>query len=102
LQKELSSSKRSIKEINIKTIQKVIIMVIVMMIVMMIMKCAHCDVDAYYRLTVEDFNQSGPYKVDLCIKCIKTETKKIIEEFPAIKSLKVEPVLSVLTTTTIR
>jgi hypothetical protein len=70
------------------------------MMIMMIMKCAHCDVDAYYRLTVDDFNQSRPYEVELCIKCIKTESKKIIEEFPAIKSLRVEPVLSVLTATT--
>ena len=70
-----------------------------MMMMMMMMKCAHCDVDAYYRLTVDDFNQSRPYEVELCIKCIKTESKKIIEEFPAIKSLRVEPVLSVLTTT---
>jgi hypothetical protein len=74
----------------------------IMMMIMMIMKCAHCDVDAYYRLTVDDFNQSHPYEVELCIKCIKTESKKIIEEFPAIKSLRVEPVLSVLTTATIR
>jgi hypothetical protein len=33
-------------------------------------KCVHCDVDAYYRLTIEDFNKADSYKVDLCIKCI--------------------------------
>jgi hypothetical protein len=67
--------------------------------ILMTMKCAHCDVDAYYRLTVEEFNQSGPYQIDLCIKCIKTESKKTIEEFPAIKSLRIDPVLSLLTAT---
>jgi hypothetical protein len=77
-------------------------MMMTTMIMMMMMKCAHCGVDAYYRLTVDEFNQSRPYKVELCIKCIKIESKKIIEEFPAIKSLRVEPVLSVLTSTTIR
>jgi hypothetical protein len=68
----------------------------------MIMKCAYCDVDAYYRLTVEDFNEKEPYNVDLCIKCIKIETKKAIEEFLTIKSLKIEPVFSILATPTIR
>jgi hypothetical protein len=63
-------------------------------------KCVHCDVDAYYRLTIEDFNKADSYKVDLCIKCIKIEAKKIIDDIPAIKSLKIEPVLSVLATTT--
>jgi hypothetical protein len=63
-------------------------------------KCVHCDVDAYYRLTIEDFNKADSYKVDLCIKCIKIEAKKIIDDIPAIKSLKIEPVLSVSATTT--
>jgi hypothetical protein len=85
-----------IEEINIKIIQKLII---IRMMIMFIMKCAHCDIDAYYRLTVDEFNQSGPYKVYLCIKCIRTETEKTIEEFPGIKSLRIEPVLSALITT---
>ena len=63
-------------------------------------KCVHCDVDAYYRLTIEDFNNADSYSLDLCIKCIKIEAKKIIDDIPAIKSLKIEPVLSVLATTT--
>jgi len=58
------------------------------------------DVDAYYRLTIEDFNNADSYNADLCIKCVKTEVKKIIDDIPAIRSLKIEPVLSVLSTTT--
>jgi hypothetical protein len=65
----------------------------------MIIKCVHCDVDAYYRLTIEDFNKADSYKVDLCIKCIKIEAKKIIDDIPSIKSLKIEPVISVSATT---
>jgi hypothetical protein len=63
-------------------------------------KCKHCDVDAYYRLTIEDFNNADSYNADLCIKCVKTEAKKVIDDIPAIKSLKIEPVLSVPSTTT--
>jgi hypothetical protein len=66
----------------------------------MMIKCVHCDVDAYYRLTIEDFNKADSYSLDLCIKCIKIEVKKIIDDIPAIKSLKIEPVLSVSATTT--
>jgi hypothetical protein len=55
--------------------------------------CKHCDVNAYYKVTIEDFNISEPWCLDLCIKCIKDEIKKIVENFPAIKSLKIEPLL---------
>jgi len=58
-------------------------------------KCKHCDVDAYYRLTIEDFNKADSYDVDLCIKCIKSEGKKVIDDFPSIKSLRIEPLFSV-------
>jgi len=55
--------------------------------------CKHCDVNAYYRVTIEDFNISEPWGLDLCIKCVKEEIKKIVNNFPAIKSLKIEPIL---------
>ena len=63
-------------------------------------KCEHCDVDAYYRLTIEDFNSAEADRADLCIKCIKIEALKAIGDFPAIKSLKVEPLFSTLTSST--
>ena len=63
-------------------------------------KCEHCDVDAYYRLTIEDFNSAEADRADLCIKCIKIESLKAIGDFPAIKSLKVEPLFSTLTAST--
>ena len=61
------------------------------------MKCEHCDVDAYYRLTIEDFNSAERYSADLCVKCIKIEASKAIGDFPAIKYLKIEPLSSTLT-----
>jgi len=60
-------------------------------------KCEHCDVDAYYRLSIEDFNSAEVYTADLCIKCIQIEASKAIGDFLAIKSLKIEPLLSTLT-----
>lgn len=63
-------------------------------------KCEHCDVDAYYRLTIEDFNSAEADRADLCIKCIKIEALKAIGDIPAIKSLKVEPLFSTLTAST--
>jgi|GEM_PF-1373272 hypothetical protein len=57
-------------------------------------KCEHCDVDAYYRLTIEDFNIAEVYSADLCIKCIKIEASKAIDNFPTIKSLKIEPLFN--------
>jgi hypothetical protein len=59
-------------------------------------QCEHCNVDAYYNLTIEDFNDSQLVCTSLCIKCVKIETKKIIDSFPAVKSLKIEPILSPL------
>jgi hypothetical protein len=63
----------------------------------LMIKCEHCDVDAYYRLTIEDFNIAEVYSADLCIKCIKIEASKAIDNFPTIKSLKIEPLFSTLT-----
>ena len=60
-------------------------------------KCEHCVVDSYYRLTIENFNSADIYTADLCLKCIKVEASKAIEDFPAIKSLKIEPLFSTLT-----
>jgi hypothetical protein len=60
------------------------------------MLCEHCDVDAYYKLTIEDFNDTESVCTSLCIKCVKMEMKKVIESFPAVKSLKLEPILSPL------
>ena len=64
-------------------------------------RCKHCDVDAYYRLTIEDFNSAEVYSADLCIKCIRIEATKAIGDFPATKSLKIEPLLSTLASTPI-
>ena len=63
---------------------------------MRIVKCEHCDVDAYYRLTIEDFNSAEAYSVDLCIKCVRIEALKAIEDFPATRSLRIEPLCSTL------
>jgi hypothetical protein len=66
----------------------------------LMIRCEHCDVDAYYRLSIEDFNSAEVHTADLCLKCIKIKALKAIGDFPAIKSLKIEPVLSVSATTT--
>jgi hypothetical protein len=63
---------------------------------MHIVKCEHCDVDAYYRLVIEDFNNAEVYSADLCLKCIRIEALKAIEDFPATRSLKIEPLFSIL------
>jgi hypothetical protein len=63
---------------------------------MHIVKCEHCDVDAYYRLAIEDFNNAEVYSADLCLKCIRIEALKAIEDFPATRSLKIEPLFSIL------
>jgi hypothetical protein len=63
-------------------------------------RCEHCDIDAYYRLTIEDFNSAEVYSADLCIKCIRMEAAKGIDDFPATKSLKIEPLLSTLAAST--
>jgi hypothetical protein len=63
---------------------------------MHMVKCEHCDVDAYYRLVIEDFNNAEVYSADLCIKCVRIEALKAIEDFPATRSLKIEPLFSIL------
>jgi hypothetical protein len=63
---------------------------------MHVVKCEHCDVDAYYRLVIEDFNNAEVYSADLCIKCVRIEALKAIEDFPATRSLKIEPLFSIL------
>ena len=72
-------------------------MFFLVLFVIRMIKCEHCDVDAYYRLTIEDFNSAEVYSTDLCIKCIKIEASRAISDFPAIKSLKIEPLFSTLT-----
>jgi|SRR5215204_3845217 len=62
----------------------------------LMIKCEHCGVDAYYRLTVEDFNSAEVYAADLCLKCIKIEDSKAIGDFPVTRSLKIEPLFSTL------
>ena len=59
-------------------------------------KCEHCDVDAHYRLSIEDFNSAEVYSADLCIKCIEIEESKTVGDFPFIKSLKIEPLVPAL------
>lgn len=53
--------------------------------------CKHCDVDAYYTLSIEDFNSDDISVIELCLKCAKKELTKIIDDFPSIKALKMEP-----------
>ena len=43
----------------------------------LMIRCEHCDVDAYYRLTIEDFDSAEVYSADLCIKCIRTESQRL-------------------------
>lgn len=64
------------------------------------MKCEHCDVDAYYRLAIEDFNSAEVSTSDLCIKCIKIEASKAIGNFPATRSLRIEPLFSIVAPST--
>lgn len=44
-------------------------------------------------MTIEDFNDAQSLSNNLCVKCVKVEMKKIIDSFPAVKSLKIEPTL---------
>ena len=60
-------------------------------------KCKHCDVDAYYRISIEDFNSVDSYSADLCLKCIRAEALRAIRDLPTTKSLKIEPLFSVIT-----
>ena len=59
-------------------------------------RCEHCNVNAYYNLTIEDFNNADSVCTSLYMKCVKMEMKRIIDSFPAVKSLKIEPILSPL------
>ena len=55
--------------------------------------CKHCHVDAYYKLAIEYFNDSEMLTMYLCIKCVKIESKKAVDDIPAIRSLKVDPII---------
>ena len=57
-------------------------------------KCEHCDLDAHYRLSIEDFNSAETYSADLCIKCIEIEESKTVGNFTVTKSFKIEPLVS--------
>jgi hypothetical protein len=59
-------------------------------------KCEHCDVKAHYRLSIQDFNSAQVYSANLCINCITIEESKIAGDFLVTKSLKIEPLISVL------
>ena len=56
-----------------------------------VQRCKHCDVDAYYALSVEDFNSDDISVIELCLKCAKKELTKIIDDFPSVKAFKREP-----------
>ena len=56
-----------------------------------VQRCKHCDVDAYYTISMEDFNSDGISVIELCLKCAKKELTKIIDDFPSIKAFKMEP-----------
>lgn len=56
-----------------------------------VQRCKLCDVDAYYTISIEDFNSDGISVIDLCLKCAKKELAKIIQDFPSIKAVKMEP-----------
>jgi hypothetical protein len=60
----------------------------------LMIKCEHCDVDAHYRLSIEDFNNAEVYSADLCMKCIEIEESKTVADFPVTKSLKIKPLLA--------
>jgi hypothetical protein len=59
-------------------------------------KCEHCDVEAHYRLTIEDLNSAEVFSADLCIKYIEIEESNTVGDFPFIKSLKIEPLVPAL------
>jgi 5S rRNA maturation endonuclease (ribonuclease M5) len=56
-----------------------------------VQRCKHCDVDAYYTLSIEDFNSDDISVIELCLKCAKKELTKIIDDFPSVKAFKMEP-----------
>jgi hypothetical protein len=51
----------------------------------LMIKCEHCDLDAHYKLSIEDFNLAEEYSADLCIKCIENEESKTVGNFPVTK-----------------
>jgi hypothetical protein len=55
--------------------------------------CKRYHVDAYYKLAIEYFNDFEILATYICIKCIKIESKKVVDDFPAIRSLKVESII---------
>jgi hypothetical protein len=57
-----------------------------------VLRCRHCNVDAYYTISIEDFNSDDLSVIELCLKCAKKELMKIIDDFPSIKAFKMEPV----------
>jgi hypothetical protein len=57
-----------------------------------VQRCKHCDVDAYYAISIEDFNSEDISVIELCLKCARNELTKIIDDFPSIKAFKMEPV----------
>lgn len=48
-----------------------------------VQRCKHCDVDAYYTLSIEDFNSDDISVIELSLKCAKKELTKIIDIFRA-------------------
>lgn len=56
-----------------------------------VQRCKHCDVDAYYTLSVEDFNSDDLSVIELCLKCAKKELTKIIDDLLSVKAFKMEP-----------
>jgi hypothetical protein len=44
-------------------------------------------------MTTEYFNDSKVLAKYLCIKCVKIESKKVVDDFPTVRSLKVEPII---------
>jgi hypothetical protein len=43
--------------------------------------------------SIEGFNDSESVSNSLCIKCVKIEMRKTMDSFPAVKYLKVQPIL---------
>jgi hypothetical protein len=62
----------------------------------LMIKCEHCDLEAHYRLSIEDFNSAEVYSADLCIRCIEIEESMTVGNFPVTKSFKIEPLVSAL------
>jgi hypothetical protein len=74
-------------------INKLIHVSLALIVPILMIKCEHCDVDAHYRLSIEDFNSAEVYSANLCIKCIEIEESKSDGDLPVTKSLKIQPLL---------